>query len=63
MSKGKGSGNATMFAAWKRAPATWAIYHAGRLLNRTGWGLEKAGAQVMAWARERLRRLAKKEGL
>lgn len=37
---------------------TWGAYHAGLLLNRIGWGVEKAGARIMAWAAARLARKA-----
>lgn len=33
---------------------SWTLFHFGRLLNRTGWGIEKAGAWMMHVAVERL---------
>ena len=54
MSKNNGPSSAIPCASWKRAPGTWAIYWLGLKLNRLGFGLEKAGAVVMAWAIGRL---------
>ena len=48
----------TAFARWKSAPVSWTLFHFGRLLNRTGWGIEKTGAWLMSVAVERLARKA-----
>jgi hypothetical protein len=37
---------------------SWTAFHLGHLLNRIGWGVEKAGARIMAWAAARLARKA-----
>lgn len=58
MSKKTGPGNATAFARWKIAPVSWALFYLGLGLNRLGWGVEKIGAHIMAFAVERLQRKA-----
>lgn len=37
---------------------SWAVFYLGLGLNRLGWGVEKTGAKIMAWAAARLNRQA-----
>ena len=59
MPKKKGSGTAITWSAFKVAPVSWAAFYTGKALNRIGFGLEKLGARIMAWAVSRLAKKAR----
>ena len=59
MPRKKGSGTATTWSAWKRAPASLALFWLGKGLSRLGFGVEKAGGWLVAVAVRRLERIAR----